>query len=763
MISDNDKVYNIVLIEDDESDAELIELKIKKLDINTRTEVISEAEELKEILENRPPDLIISDYNLPGFTGIQALKIVRKRHRNLPFISVTGFLKEDEAVDMMLKGASDYVMKDQLERLGPAVVRELSNYSMRKNQEVSSRLIEAMFESSSVGIAAIDDNGNYVMVNNIFASMAGYDQEELIGMSIFDLNVSENLNEVGVKLKRVIEKGESHKGEWPLLRKDGLQLDVQSTLSKINYLGVHNMAISFVRDITEEKKLRREREEALDDLQERIKEQQCLYEISRLDELALSIDEMLSIAVKMMPGGFSYPEITEAEIQFGDKKYRTNKFKQTNKTLKTVSNRIKDKSLVINVVYSKKKPERDEGPFLYEERQLINSITDQLSLKIDRKLTQTELIRSREELQNIMDQSKDVICTVDREGSFIRVGAASEDIWGYKPDELAEYGFIELVYGDDREQTRDILNQIRTGVEITNFENRFVRKNGALVPMIWSMKWDKNARIAYCVARDATQIMETENRLKNLNRDLKIRAEELAASNAELERFAYVASHDLQEPLRMVSGFMELLEKKYKHQLDEKASQYIQFAVDGATRMRRIILDLLEYSRIGKSNIKVEKVDLNKLLSDVLQQYQSIIDEAGAQLIIPDLPVIRATNSSMGQIFQNLISNTLKYRHSERKPVIRIDCKELPTHWQFSVSDNGIGIETRYYDKVFDVFQRLHNKDEYSGTGIGLAICKKIVEKFDGEIWVDSDFPEGSTFYFTVRKNLEKQDRSTGR
>lgn len=256
------------------------------------------------------------------------------------------------------------------------------------------------------------------------------------------------------------------------------------------------------------------------------------------------------------------------------------------------------------------------------------------------------------------------------------------------------------------------------------------------------------------------ELIGSRDKLKKLNRDLKTRAEELAISNAELERFAYVASHDLQEPLRMVSGFMNLLEKKYRDQLDEKARQYIQFAVDGSGRMRRIILDLLEYSRIGKNKVKYEEVDLNKILDLIVQQNQSKIERTGAELNIPDLPVIKAAASSLEQMFQNLISNALKYRHSERKPVIRVDWEEQQTHWQFSVSDNGIGIESRYYEKVFDVFQRLHNKDEYTGTGIGLAICKKIAENYGGEIWVESDYPKGSTFYFTICKNLEQSYQS---
>jgi len=252
--------------------------------------------------------------------------------------------------------------------------------------------------------------------------------------------------------------------------------------------------------------------------------------------------------------------------------------------------------------------------------------------------------------------------------------------------------------------------------------------------------------------KDVTERKETERQLKKLNRSLEKQAEELAASNAELEQFAFVASHDLQEPLRMITGFLDLLEKKYDPVLDEKGRKYIHFATDGAKRMREIILDLLEFSRVGRVDNEREEVDMNHLLDEVISLNKKMIIENGAKIESDDLPIITAAKSPMRQLLQNLISNALKYQPKENTPKVKVLCSEGENHWDFTIEDNGIGIHSDYSEKIFNIFQRLHGKEEYSGSGMGLAICKKIVEEHGGEIWVESEEGEGSTFHFTVAK-----------
>ena len=233
-------------------------------------------------------------------------------------------------------------------------------------------------------------------------------------------------------------------------------------------------------------------------------------------------------------------------------------------------------------------------------------------------------------------------------------------------------------------------------------------------------------------------------------------AEDLRRSNAELEQFAYVASHDLQEPLRKVASFCQLIERRYKGQLDERGEQYIEFAVDGAKRMQQLINDLLAFSRVGRSGADLEPVDLEQVLAQALRQLGALVEESGGEVTHDPLPTVRGDASLLVQLLQNLVGNGLKFR-SDAAPRVHIGVRRVDGQapvWEFSCSDNGIGIDPQYEDKIFVIFQRLHGRDTYGGTGIGLAMCKKIVEHHGGRLWLDGERPQpdgsGSTFRWTL-------------
>ena len=228
--------------------------------------------------------------------------------------------------------------------------------------------------------------------------------------------------------------------------------------------------------------------------------------------------------------------------------------------------------------------------------------------------------------------------------------------------------------------------------------------------------------------------------------------EELKRSNQELEQFAYVASHDLQEPLRMVSSFTQLLKDQYEDTLDENALNYIDFAVDGANRMKLLINDLLDYSRVTTKANEFEEIDLERVLDEVLFNLELVIEDNQAVIIRKSLPHVRADFGQLVRVFQNLVGNALKYR-SEKSPQIHISVQKEDINWLFKVKDNGIGIEPKNFKQIFKIFRRLHNRDEYNGTGIGLAITKRIIERHCGNIWVESELGNGSTFYFTIPIN----------
>ncbi|MFF5053615.1 ATP-binding protein [Micromonospora sp. NPDC000663] len=252
------------------------------------------------------------------------------------------------------------------------------------------------------------------------------------------------------------------------------------------------------------------------------------------------------------------------------------------------------------------------------------------------------------------------------------------------------------------------------------------------------------------IASDLAEVRQARERIEWVNSQLQKQAEELTRSNRDLEQFAYVASHDLQEPLRKVASFCQLLQRRYAGQLDERADQYIAFAVDGAQRMQRLINDLLAFSRIGRLTTGFTEVDLNKVLGDVAGQTEAARQYADAELTWTEMPVIRGEEPLLTNLLANLVSNSVKFRRPDVPPKVHVSARLVGAEWEITCQDNGIGIEPEFADKIFVIFQRLHSKDAYPGTGIGLAIVKKIVEYHGGRVWVDTDVPEGTAIRFTL-------------
>jgi len=378
---------------------------------------------------------------------------------------------------------------------------------------------------------------------------------------------------------------------------------------------------------------------------------------------------------------------------------------------------------------------------------------------------QTERLAASERyFRTLVENSLNAIRVMDKDGNPIFQTRSSERIFGFSLEERQKMSPEDLVHLDDRETYKQAYCEMLDNPgKAVQRKLRIKHKNGNFIWIDCSFQnllHDENVRAIVISSIDITEkelyeenLARAIGQLKQLNNRLEKKAKELASSNAELEQFAYVASHDLQEPLRMITSFLAKLETKYESLLDTKGKQYIHFATDGAKRMRELILDLLEFSRVGRTKVKIENVDLNQLVNDVLGLYQVKITELEAKVNVAVLPTFETYKNPLMQVFQNLIDNSLKYHEKGVKPVIDINYTENNLEYEFSVKDNGIGMSSEFYSKIFVVFQRLHNKDEYSGTGMGLAITKKIVENMGGRIWVESAEGAGSTFYFTVLKN----------
>lgn len=319
---------------------------------------------------------------------------------------------------------------------------------------------------------------------------------------------------------------------------------------------------------------------------------------------------------------------------------------------------------------------------------------------------------------------------------------------GYRVDDwLSTPNFwLSIVHPDDRERAAAESKAIYDGGKTGVSQFRWVTKDGRDIPVEAhsTVICDDNGRPVGMrgVTMDIRERMRNQEELENY-------ARELARSNAELEQFAYVASHDLQEPLRMVSSYLQLIEQRYSEQLDENAHVFINYAVDGASRMKNLINDLLAYSRVGTRGKPFARTNCQNVLDQVLHNLQATIRETGAVITHDPMPEIIADEAQLLQLFQNLIGNALKFR-GEHAPEVHVSADRKGREWYFGVRDNGIGIDPAYSERIFLVFQRLYAPDEYEGTGIGLAICKKVVERHGGRIWVESTPGQGTTFHFTI-------------
>ena len=374
---------------------------------------------------------------------------------------------------------------------------------------------------------------------------------------------------------------------------------------------------------------------------------------------------------------------------------------------------------------------------------------DELELKVKERTS--EIFKSREELRlknrynrELLEVSIDPLVTIGPDGNITDVNKAVEEATGYSRIQIIGTDFSN--YFTDYSKAKAGYEEVFRKGFVKDYPLEIQHKNGKVTPVLYNSsiyKNEKNETIGvFAAARDISQLKKAENKLEKL-------VDKLEISNKELEQFAYVASHDLKEPLRMITSFLQLLKIKYEDNLDENANDYINYAVDGAKRMNTMINDLLEYSRVGSKERKFEYLLAEDVVDTVLTNLKTLIEEKNAIVTYDPLPVIYANEYQMVQLFQNLITNGIKYC-TKKIPRISISATVKDDEYLFSVKDNGIGIDKAHLKRIFTIFQRLHTQEEYNGSGIGLAISKKILQKHRGKIWAESESGKGTTFYFTL-------------
>ncbi len=359
----------------------------------------------------------------------------------------------------------------------------------------------------------------------------------------------------------------------------------------------------------------------------------------------------------------------------------------------------------------------------------------------ERELAEAELRTASLYARSLIEAALDPLVTISAEGKITDVNEATELVTGIPRDKLIGTDFSD--YFTEPEKARDGYLQVFTSGSVRDYPLTIRHASGATTDVLYHATLYRNeageVQGVFAAARDITERKQMET--------------ELRRSNVELQQFAYITSHDMQEPLRMITSYLQLLEKRYGGKLDKDADEFIGYAVDGAVRMRNMINDLLEYSRIQTRGRDFEPVNVEHTFHTALSNLEVTIKENKGTVTHDPLPIVTADPTQFTQLLQNLIANGVKF-HGETPPKVHISAKKEGSNWLFSVQDNGIGIAPEYQSRIFNIFQRLHTRDEYPGTGIGLALCKRIVERHGGRIWVESQAGQGATFYFTIPFNV---------
>ncbi|MBN2342788.1 MAG: PAS domain S-box protein [Deltaproteobacteria bacterium] len=353
---------------------------------------------------------------------------------------------------------------------------------------------------------------------------------------------------------------------------------------------------------------------------------------------------------------------------------------------------------------------------------------------------QKELGISEQKFRTIFDYSTVGKSLTGADGTLLEINQAFASMLGYTVKEMEKISFAKITHPDDVAESKQLVQDLLAGIADTRrIEKRYIHKDGSIVWTLVSTRLlrDSQGNPVYFITS-----------IDNIT-PLKEMMAQLEHSNSELEQFAYVASHDLQEPLRMVSSYTQLLAKRYKGKLDSDADDFIQFAVDGANRMQQLIQDLLQFSRVTTRGMPPEPTDTHAVIAEAMKNLEVLITEKKALITTDELPDVKADKGQLVRVFQNLFSNAIKFCEAS-PPTIHLSAEPNQHMWQFCVADNGIGIAPQYFEKIFQVFQHLNSIKDYAGTGIGLAICKRIIERHGGKIWVESEPGKGSRFYFTL-------------
>lgn len=647
-------MLRILHLEDDPNDVELARAMLEEGGLPCEVTPVETEAGFLSALEKGGFDIVLADYRLPSFNGLSALGLIKEKKPGIPFIFVSGTMGEELAIETLKRGATDYVIKNRLSRLVPAVRRALKELEdcaeRRKAEEELQRYRDHL--------------------------------EELVEARTAELK------QVNLQLEKEIAERKIAE-EIMARREQEIRIIAENVPALFSYIDAEGVY--------------------------------CFVNRRYEDWFGIPCGEIIGKPVRHIIG----------EPAYG-----------------VVENKIKSVLSGKKVSFEAAVPYKIGGTrwmsITYVPDTDVNGNVSgiyALTTDISEQKRFEEALRKSEEIyRTFINSTPDMVFVKDGQFRHIAVNKAQLEFLGVGEDQIIGKTAFDLLPGSSAAYCE------HTDIEALRSEKPVIMEekigDRILETRKFRIKLGENEFGVGGYVRDITDAKRSEDELKHLT-------EELKRSNADLEQFAYSASHDLQEPLRMVAGFVKLLEKRFKGNLGEKADEYIQHTVFGVSRMQTLIKDLLEYSRLGTKGKTFKQTNCSEVLEQALMNLSSAVEENGAEVTYDLLPMVIADDSQLIRLFQNLISNAVKF-HGKEPPRIHISAERKEGEWLFYVKDNGIGIDPKHSSRIFMIFQRLHTAEEYEGTGIGLSMCKKIVERHSGRIWVESETGKGSTFYFTL-------------
>jgi PAS domain S-box-containing protein len=640
---------------------------------------------------------------------------------------------------------------------GTVMTPEIRDISVRKEAEKHLAQMEGKYrgllEAAPDAMVVVNQSGEIVLLNVQAEKQFGYRRDELVGQKVKNIipeGFAERLIADGTRtaaeaLAQQIGTGIELYGR----RKDGSDFPIEIMLSPLESAeGI--LVTAAIRNIT----VRKAAEKHLAQMEGRYRglleaAPDAMVVVNQGGEIVLlnvqaekrfgyHRDELVGQKVKnIIPEGFA-----ERLVADGLRSAEDALAQQIGTGIELTGRRKNGSKFPIEIMLS---------PLESTEGILVTAAIRDISV---RKAAEKHLAQMEGRYRGLLEAAPDAMVVVNQGGEIVLLNVQAEKQFGYRRDELVGQkvkniipeGFAERLLADALRSAEDALaQQIGTGIELNGR-----RKNGSEFPIEIMLSPLESAEgiLVTAAVRDITKRKKAEAHLLQ-------KVEELNRSNEELQQFAYIASHDLQEPLRMVASYTQLLSRRYKGKLDSDADEFISFAVDGASRMQRLIKDLLAYSRVGVGTKTKDLLDTSSeaALQQALINLRGAIEESGAQVTHDPLPIVVADEMQLIQLFQNLVGNAIKYQNPGVPRVHISATRNGEKRWTFSVRDNGLGIDSQYFEKIFGMFQRLHKREEFEGTGVGLAICKKIVERHGGSISVESQVGHGSTFFFALSES----------